>query len=57
MSLLNGTTRPPARLVLADGRVFEGVGVGAEGHATGEVVFTTSMTGYQEALTDLSFRG
>jgi carbamoyl-phosphate synthase small subunit len=57
LSLLNGTTRPPARLVLADGRVFEGVGVGAEGHATGEVVFTTSMTGYQEALTDPSFRG
>ncbi|MQC18758.1 MAG: carbamoyl phosphate synthase small subunit, partial [Chloroflexi bacterium] len=49
--------RPPARLVLADGRVFEGVGVGADVHATGEVVFTTSMTGYQEALTDPSFRG
>ena len=31
MSLLNGTTRPPARLVLADGRVFEGVGVGGLG--------------------------
>lgn len=57
MSLLYGTTRPPARLVLADGRVFEGVGVGADGHTTGEVVFTTSMTGYQEALTDPSFRG
>jgi len=57
VSLLNGSNRPPARLVLADGRVFEGVGVGAEGHATGEVVFTTAMTGYQEALTDPSFRG
>ncbi|MEX2373731.1 MAG: carbamoyl-phosphate synthase domain-containing protein, partial [Dehalococcoidia bacterium] len=57
MSLLNSSDRPPARLVLADGRVFEGVGVGAPGRATGEVVFTTSMTGYQEALTDPSFRG
>ena len=55
--LLDTTARPTARLVLADGRVFEGVGVGAEGHATGEVVFTTSMTGYQEALTDPSYRG
>jgi len=43
--------------VLADGRVFEGVGVGARGHATGEVVFNTSMMGYQEALTDPSYRG
>ena len=49
--------RPRARLVLADGRVFEGTGVGAPGHATGEVVFNTSMTGYQEALTDPSYRG
>ena len=57
MSLLQRSARPPARLVLADGRVFEGVGVGAPGRATGEVVFTTSMTGYQEALTDPSFRG
>ena len=50
-------TRPPARLVLADGRVFEGEGIGASGHATGEVVFNTSMTGYQEALTDPSYGG
>ena len=57
MSLLQTSERPPARLVLADGRVFEGVGVGAPGHTTGEVVFTTSMTGYQEALTDPSFKG
>ncbi len=49
--------RPPARLVLADGRVFEGEGVGADGVATGEVVFNTSMTGYQEALTDPSYGG
>ncbi len=53
----HGSERPPARLVLADGRVFEGVGVGADVVATGEVVFTTSMTGYQEALTDPSYRG
>ena len=52
-----GGPRPPAWLVLADGRVFEGVGVGASGHATGEVVFNTSMMGYQEALTDPSYRG
>ena len=52
-----GRVRPPAWLVLADGRVFEGVGVGAMGHATGEVVFNTSMMGYQEALTDPSYRG
>ncbi len=57
MSLLHTSERPPALLVLADGRVFRGVGVGAAGHADGEVVFTTSMTGYQEALTDPSFRG
>jgi carbamoyl-phosphate synthase small subunit len=51
------TVRPPAHLVLADGRVFEGVAIGAPGRASGEVVFSTSMTGYQEALTDPSFRG
>ncbi len=49
--------RASARLVLADGRVFEGAAIGAPGRATGEVVFTTSMTGYQEALTDPSFGG
>jgi len=53
----SSTVRPPARLVLADGRVFEGVAIGAPGRASGEVVFSTSMTGYQEALTDPSFRG
>ena len=52
-----GSERPPARLVLADGRVFEGEAIGADGRATGEVVFNTSMTGYQEALTDPSYRG
>ena len=48
---------PRARLVLADGRVFEGEGHGADVRATGEVVFNTSMTGYQEALTDPSYGG
>ena len=57
MSLLRTTERPRALLVLADGRTFEGVGVGASGHASGEVVFNTSMSGYQEALTDPSYRG
>ena len=57
MSLLRTTERPRALLVLADGRAFEGVGVGADRHTTGEVVFNTSMSGYQEALTDPSYRG
>ena len=52
-----GAPRGAARLVLADGRVFEGEAIGAPGRATGEVVFTTSMTGYQEALTDPSYGG
>lgn len=42
-------------LVLEDGRVFAGMGFGAEGVETGEVVFNTSMTGYQEILTDPSY--
>src|SRR3954466_12076310 len=46
-----------AILALADGRVFEGESFGAEGSATGEVVFNTSMTGYQEILTDPSYAG
>lgn len=49
--------RPPARLVLADGSVFEGVGIGADTRTSGEVVFNTSMMGYQEALTDPSYAG
>ena len=44
-------------LVLADGTVIEGVGVGAEGEAVGEVCFNTAMTGYQEVLTDPSYAG
>jgi carbamoyl-phosphate synthase small subunit len=46
-----------ATLVLADGTVFEGKGFGAEGETIGEVVFNTSMTGYQEILTDSSYKG
>ena len=46
-----------ARLVLADGSAFEGRAAGAPGHAEGEVVFNTSMTGYQEMLTDPSYAG
>lgn len=46
-----------AVLALEDGLVFEGRGVGAEGEATGELVFNTSMTGYQEILTDPSYAG
>lgn len=47
----------PAYLALADGTVFEGKSFGADGHTTGEVVFTTGMTGYQEVLTDPSYCG
>ncbi|OBT07332.1 carbamoyl phosphate synthase small subunit [Vibrio sp. UCD-FRSSP16_10] len=45
----------PAILVLEDGTVFRGVAIGAVGSAVGEVVFNTSMTGYQEILTDPSY--
>jgi carbamoyl-phosphate synthase small subunit len=51
------TNRTKALLVLADGTVFEGWNFGAEGETTGEVVFNTSMTGYQEILTDPSYKG
>jgi len=46
-----------ATLALADGTLFPGLSFGADGTVTGEVVFTTGMTGYQEVLTDPSFRG
>jgi len=46
-----------AILALADGMVFEGTSFGAEGETSGEVVFNTSMTGYQEILTDPSYKG
>jgi carbamoyl-phosphate synthase small subunit len=47
----------PGALVLADGTVFRGTSVGADGVATGEVVFNTAMTGYQEIATDPSYAG
>ena len=46
-----------AILALASGKVFEGQAFGAEGETIGEVVFNTSMTGYQEILTDPSYEG
>src|ERR1700756_5518596 len=46
-----------ALLVLADGTVFEGCGLGATGRAAGEVCFNTAMTGYEEILTDPSYAG
>ncbi|WP_182868845.1 glutamine-hydrolyzing carbamoyl-phosphate synthase small subunit [Stieleria mannarensis] len=46
-----------AKLALEDGTVYTGKGFGAEGEINGEVVFNTSMTGYQEILTDPSYRG
>ena len=49
--------KTPAILVLADGSVFRGCGIGAEGQTSGEVVFNTAMTGYQEILTDPSYAG
>ena len=47
----------PAKLALEDGTVFTGVAFGAIGEVTGEACFNTSMTGYQEILTDPSYRG
>jgi carbamoyl-phosphate synthase small subunit len=47
--------RPPAILALADGTVFHGESIGADGLSAGEVVFNTAMTGYQEILTDPSY--
>ena len=46
-----------AILALEDGTWFRGVAAGAEGEARGEVVFNTAMTGYQEVLTDPSYKG
>ena len=48
---------PTALLVLADGTIFEGFGLGAVGSAVGEVCFNTAMTGYEEILTDPSYAG
>ena len=49
--------RPPAILALEDGRVFKGESFGARAETTGEVVFNTAMTGYQEVMTDPSYFG
>ena len=46
-----------AILALSDGKVFEGISFGAEGETSGEIVFNTSITGYQEILTDPSYKG
>ncbi len=54
MSLLN---KPPALLALEDGTVYYGYAFGAHGKSVGEIVFNTSMTGYQEILTDPSYHG
>jgi carbamoyl-phosphate synthase small subunit len=47
--------QPPAVLALADGSLFRGISIGAAGSTVGEVVFNTSLTGYQEILTDPSY--
>ena len=54
---LRTATRPTAALVLADGTVFWGRGLGATGTAGGEICFNTAITGYQEILTDPSYAG
>jgi carbamoyl-phosphate synthase small subunit len=54
---MSSEDRARAHLVLADGTVFAGVAIGASGSSTGEAVFTTGMTGYQEVLTDPSYCG
>jgi carbamoyl-phosphate synthase small subunit len=55
LSILASQSAKRAILVLADGSVFRGTAIGAEGSAVGEVVFNTAMTGYQEILTDPSY--
>jgi carbamoyl-phosphate synthase small subunit len=47
--------RRPALLALEDGSLFHGQAIGADGETSGEVVFNTAMTGYQEILTDPSY--
>jgi carbamoyl-phosphate synthase small subunit len=47
---------PPAVLALTDGTIFRGISIGSAGSTTGEVVFNTALTGYQEILTDPSYR-
>ena len=52
---MNSQTRREAVLALADGTIFRGTAIGAEGLSVGEVVFNTALTGYQEILTDPSY--
>ena len=52
-----GERKATALLVLANGEIFEGFGLGAVGSAVGEVCFNTAMTGYEEILTDPSYAG
>jgi len=54
---LHGTRTATAVLVLSNGTIFHGFGAGSTGETTGEICFNTSMTGYQESLTDPSFAG
>ena len=56
-TLRSNTMTAPAKLALEDGTVYAGGSFGARGEVDGEVVFNTSMTGYQEILTDPSYRG
>jgi carbamoyl-phosphate synthase small subunit len=51
------TTEAQAYVLLEDGALFDGLACGADAHAVGEIVFTTSMSGYQEAMTDPSYAG
>jgi carbamoyl-phosphate synthase small subunit len=51
------SSKTPALLALEDGRTFRGTSWGAQGETYGEIVFNTSMTGYQEVLTDPSYAG
>src|SRR4051812_37673706 len=57
LSGANLSQKTPAVLVLADGSVFRGCSIGADGQTVGEVVFNTAITGYQEILTDPSYAG
>lgn len=56
-SKLAASKSTPAKLALEDGTVYTGTSIGADGEVDGEVCFNTSMTGYQEILTDPSYRG
>ena len=52
---MNSQTNREAILALADGTIFRGTAIGADGQSVGEVVFNTALTGYQEILTDPSY--